>query len=145
MDDRQLICYLRSGTCSLRGSVLLHYINFFPFKIIILSKSRSYDQNLSCCFPLRKYTYFVRVISSVSVFEIPWPCTLQAHTPLPYPGGAMGVYTPLQHHQHHHRKKSTSDRPLGNQNGLNLPGAPLTYFNDGGVRVIFLGLSFGPK
>ena len=25
------------------------------------------------------------------------------------------------------------------------PGAPLTYFNDGGVRVIFLGLKFWPK
>ena len=25
------------------------------------------------------------------------------------------------------------------------PGAQLTYFNDGGVRVIFLGLKFWPK
>ena len=25
------------------------------------------------------------------------------------------------------------------------PGAPLTYFNDGGVQVIFLGLKFWPK
>ena len=25
------------------------------------------------------------------------------------------------------------------------PGTPLTYFNDGGVRVIFLGLKFLPK
>ena len=25
------------------------------------------------------------------------------------------------------------------------PGAPLTYFNDGGVRRIFLGLTFWPK
>ena len=25
------------------------------------------------------------------------------------------------------------------------PGAPLTYFNDGGVRRIFLGLRFSPK
>ena len=25
------------------------------------------------------------------------------------------------------------------------PGAPLTYFNDGGIRVIFLGLKFWPK
>ena len=26
-----------------------------------------------------------------------------------------------------------------------LPGSPLTYFNDGGVRRIFLGLTFWPK
>ena len=26
-----------------------------------------------------------------------------------------------------------------------VPGAPLTYFNDGGVRRIFLGLTFGQK
>ena len=26
-----------------------------------------------------------------------------------------------------------------------IPGAPLTYFNDGGVRRIFLGLTFWPK
>ena len=25
------------------------------------------------------------------------------------------------------------------------PGAPLTYFNNGGLRVIFLGLKFWPK
>ena len=25
------------------------------------------------------------------------------------------------------------------------PGAPLTYFNDRGIRVIFLGLKFWPK
>ena len=25
------------------------------------------------------------------------------------------------------------------------PGAPLTYFNDGGVPVMFLGLRFWPK
>ena len=30
------------------------------------------------------------------------------------------------------------------ENGLS-PGAPLTYFNDGGVRRIFLGLTFWPK
>ena len=28
---------------------------------------------------------------------------------------------------------------------LMIPGAPLTYFNDGGVRRIFLGLTFWPK
>ena len=28
---------------------------------------------------------------------------------------------------------------------IHLPGAPLTYFNDGEVRVIFLGLKFWPK
>ena len=28
---------------------------------------------------------------------------------------------------------------------VDLPGAPLTYFNDGGVRRIFLGLTFWPK
>ena len=28
---------------------------------------------------------------------------------------------------------------------LATPGAPLTYFNDGGVRRIFLGLAFRPK
>ena len=34
------------------------------------------------------------------------------------------------------------------ENGLKKdvgPGAPLTYFNDGGVRRIFLGLTFWPK
>ena len=30
------------------------------------------------------------------------------------------------------------------ENGLS-PGAPLTYFNDGGVQRIFLGLTFWPK
>ena len=30
------------------------------------------------------------------------------------------------------------------ENGLS-PGAPLTYFNDRGVRRIFLGLTFWPK
>ena len=28
---------------------------------------------------------------------------------------------------------------------VTVPGAPLTYFNDGGVRRIFLGLTFWPK
>ena len=28
---------------------------------------------------------------------------------------------------------------------IETPGAPLTYFNDGGIRVIFLGLKFWPK
>ena len=28
---------------------------------------------------------------------------------------------------------------------VQLPGTPLTYFNDGGVRRIFLGLIFWPK
>ena len=29
--------------------------------------------------------------------------------------------------------------------GFKGPGAPLTYFNDGGVQRIFLGLTFQPK
>ena len=38
MDERQLVCYPRSGTCSLRGSVCCVPINFFsllkyPFQI----------------------------------------------------------------------------------------------------------------
>ena len=33
MDERQLVCYPRSGTCSLTGSVCCVLLTFFPFKI----------------------------------------------------------------------------------------------------------------
>ena len=32
MDERQLVCYSRSGTCSLRGSVCCVLLIFSPFK-----------------------------------------------------------------------------------------------------------------
>ena len=31
MDERQLVCYLRSDTCSLRDSVCCVLLTFFPF------------------------------------------------------------------------------------------------------------------
>ena len=34
---------------------------------------------------------------------------------------------------------------LSNLSTEQCPGAPLTFFNDGGVRRIFLGLTFGQK
>ena len=52
MDDRQLVCYARNGTCSLRGSVCCVLLTFFSL-LNILSKSPSHDKNLRCC-PLKE-------------------------------------------------------------------------------------------
>ena len=45
---------------------------------------------------------------------------------------------------HRHNKAAMLIPPLASAK-IWIPGAPLTYFNDGGVRRIFLGLTFWPK
>ena len=44
MDERQLVCYPKDGTCSFRGSVCCVLLTF-P------SKSPCHDQNVRCCPP----------------------------------------------------------------------------------------------
>ena len=49
MDEHQLACYPRNGTCSLRGSICCVLLTFSLSNI--LSKSLSHNQNLKCCSP----------------------------------------------------------------------------------------------
>ena len=53
MDERQRVCYSRSATCSLRGSVCCVIANnFFPL-VNLLFNSPNHGQNMTCCSPLK--------------------------------------------------------------------------------------------
>ena len=50
MDDRQLVCYPRNGTCSLRRSVCCFLLIISPFKYPL--QIPHHDQHLRCWSPL---------------------------------------------------------------------------------------------
>ena len=52
MDDCQLVCYPRSGTCSLRESVCCAPVTFFPFKYLLQITSN--DHNYKVLLPLNR-------------------------------------------------------------------------------------------
>ena len=50
-NERQPVCYPRSGTCSLKSSVCCVLITFSSSNF--LSNSPNHDQNMTCCSPLK--------------------------------------------------------------------------------------------
>ena len=71
MDEPQLVCYLRSGTCSLRNSVCCSN-SFFPL-LNLLSNSLNEDQNMTCCSPYAPNTTS-SVLLNYPKLSVQFPC-----------------------------------------------------------------------